>query len=365
MKNVAIVFASLVAAALLLSPLAHTSPDDLVTVWWAKTHLVNKERLATIPQWAIVQDGKSKHVNWTNHVSNPRFALYEPWETPGDPSDDLVLDKATGLVWTRNTSLGGSTMTWNEAADYCRGLAMGNVMGWRLASIEEMYTLFEPSGFVTGTENLWVNAPSVDGWWTGTITHSDPEPPNVVVDEDEANVDGSAFTYGMAPCWKCYNSDHAVAPGSADPTSFVQWAMAEPQLSPPLCLTPPCNYKVYAWWGDLGQEGATNAKYTIEYQGGFESITVNQQVSSNMWHLLGEYPGTDGISVFLTDEADGQVSADAVRFNCENCIDSPIAMFKGPAADTDCSWASTDDMKHVWAVRGGVNMLSPQPEPPD
>ena len=79
------------------------------------------------------------------------------------------------------------------------------------------------------------------------------------------------------------------------------------------------DYNVYAWWIEGGSR-ATNAPYTITYDGGSETIRVNQKATGTggQWNLLGTYPfaaGTAG-SVVLSDGpgADGVVVGDAIKF---------------------------------------------------
>jgi hypothetical protein len=95
------------------------------------------------------------------------------------------------------------------------------------------------------------------------------------------------------------------------------------------------NYNVYARWV-AGPSMATNAPYTIYYYliecdeevppnctcGGMvsETVTVDQQVSGGQWILLGTYPfpaGTSGY-VMLSDNADGYVIADAIKWEFDS-----------------------------------------------
>ena len=81
------------------------------------------------------------------YSANPRFAVWDP-NTPSDPNDDMVLDRSTGLIWTRNANLPNDTKTWQDAVTYCANLEFpGNYnqrTDWRLPSIEELTTLTEP-----------------------------------------------------------------------------------------------------------------------------------------------------------------------------------------------------------------------------
>jgi len=55
-----------------------------------------------------------------------------------------VLDKETGLTWARDANLAG-TKTWLDAIDFCRSLVIGNRIGWRLPTVEELSTLLDMS----------------------------------------------------------------------------------------------------------------------------------------------------------------------------------------------------------------------------
>ena len=104
------------------------------------------------------------------------------------------------------------------------------------------------------------------------------------------------------------------------------------------------DYNVYAWW-IAGSSRATNAPYTVYYDGGTETLRVNQKAdgTADKWNLLGKYPfatGTDG-SVVLSDGpgADGVVVGDAIRLELveadEAIVDTPAAGF-----DPDGDWTS-------------------------
>ncbi len=79
-------------------------------------------------------------------------------------------------------------------------------------------------------------------------------------------------------------------------------------------------YKVYAWW-DYYSSRDTNALYTVHYNGGTDTIRVNQRdpATSNQWILLGTYSFAKGTSGYVTVTRDSSstgssTSADAVKF---------------------------------------------------
>jgi hypothetical protein len=49
------------------------------------------------PIWKLFVVGTDTAVAWFDHKPNLRFAIYNPGGT-SNPSDDLVLDKETGLI---------------------------------------------------------------------------------------------------------------------------------------------------------------------------------------------------------------------------------------------------------------------------
>jgi len=72
-------------------------------------------------------------------------------------------------------------------------------------------------------------------------------------------------------------------------------------------------YEVYARW-TVHPNRATDAKYTVTHASGQTTLTVNQQLAGGAWNLLGSFTLNAQSRVSLSDEANGFVIADAVRF---------------------------------------------------
>jgi hypothetical protein len=64
-------------------------------------------------------------------------------------------DPVTELMWTRKDN--GYALRWQPAAEYCRSLQLGGYSDWRLPSIEELMTIYNPAARVAcGTDGYKV-----------------------------------------------------------------------------------------------------------------------------------------------------------------------------------------------------------------
>jgi hypothetical protein len=55
-------------------------------------------------------------------------------------------DPATGLMWTKSDN--GSNVNWNQASAYCSSLRLGGYSDWRLATIDELQSIYDPNANV-------------------------------------------------------------------------------------------------------------------------------------------------------------------------------------------------------------------------
>ena len=90
------------------------------------------------------------------------------------------------------------------------------------------------------------------------------------------------------------------------PPNTATWTLAIPATK---------DYRVYARW-TAHPNRASDAKYTVNTSAGAATVTVDQQAASGQWNLLGTWNFAAGnASVSLTDQANGYVIADAIRFD--------------------------------------------------
>lgn len=133
------------------------------------------QELRKTPIWQIFKDSRAAiSVKWQD-ADNPRFAVYDAG-TPAVQSDDVVLDKETGLVWKK---IPGTTLRdWFQATYDCIGETAGRRMGWRLPTVEELLSLRGGEGpaLAEGHPFSIINAPGTQpSYWSSTTDITTPD----------------------------------------------------------------------------------------------------------------------------------------------------------------------------------------------
>jgi len=81
-------------------------------------------------------DARGGIINCAGSGQDAEFKSGVSWPAPRfEVLDDVVLDRLTRLVWTRNANMAEFPLTWQEALDYVATMDRDNVFGfsdWRL-----------------------------------------------------------------------------------------------------------------------------------------------------------------------------------------------------------------------------------------
>ncbi|RJQ56391.1 MAG: DUF1566 domain-containing protein [Desulfobacteraceae bacterium] len=116
---------------------------------------------------------------------------------------ELVADTHTGLVWTRNASLGDLPMTWKEALTFVCDLNCKKLHGfgdWKLPNRRELFSLVSHE---TVNPSLPAGHPFADvreSYWSATISR-----------------------YDVRYAWVLYLQDGAVGVGYMPLSEFYLW----------------------------------------------------------------------------------------------------------------------------------------------
>ena len=98
------------------------------------------------------------------------------------------------------------------------------------------------------------------------------------------------------------NACYWIKPG--DGSKGALWRTDNPLLG---------TYNIYVWYGTLPQgRSATNAHFIVSTPKGSWTFIIDQNKNISKWNLLGEFK--DPLCVKVTNEADGPVIIDAVKF---------------------------------------------------
>lgn len=98
------------------------------------------------------------NISWHQKLSQDRFKLVL--------DNSAVLDKETNLVWQqRRTS---NVYTWAQAINACLNSAFGGRYGWRLPTVEELLTVFDPlaGSYPWLPQGNLFSGQGTGSWWT-------------------------------------------------------------------------------------------------------------------------------------------------------------------------------------------------------
>lgn len=118
-------------------------------------------------------EASGRQIPCTGSGQDAEFQSGVTWPVPRfEQAEETVLDRLTGLIWTRNANLAEFPLEWNEALDYISGMNRENAFGhsdWRLPNRRELRSLMSHQ---TSKPALPEGHPFQDvflGWyWTST-----------------------------------------------------------------------------------------------------------------------------------------------------------------------------------------------------
>ena len=124
-------------------------------------------------------------------TSNGPYYALPAWDQSLPPSSryiilnnfnsEAALDRETGLVWERNATEAGTD--WAGAMRVCVDKSTGGRKGWRAPTIEELMSIFGPSGAHPGSpfdlifSFMWSSstvAGATSEAWASVIGHAEP-----------------------------------------------------------------------------------------------------------------------------------------------------------------------------------------------
>jgi arylsulfatase A-like enzyme len=123
---------------------------------------------------------------------------------------------------------------------------------------------------------------------------------------------------GMAPRFQLNGRDWSLVADGGDCMGGCYWAAPGPNANSVVWRSDPPligDYEVSVWYGHPPLQGkplATNAKFVVRFKNGEFYFPMDQNRNQGQWNLLTRVH--DPISVTLTNQANGPVVADAVRF---------------------------------------------------
>jgi len=175
----------------------------------------------------------------------------------------------------------------------------------------------------------------INGLTQGYITGDNPYPPlealpeiEIIVDDPDASFIGNWYPSTLVPGF--YGDGYHYSEMGSGSDVFT-WGFDLPYSG---------IWEVSAMWSNRSTR-ATDSPYTINYADGSDTVRVNQEINGDQWNSLGTYTFNKGENtIFVTDEADQAVIADAIRLELKEISIPSIS--HSPAGIT-----FTGDMKNM------------------
>lgn len=243
---------------------------------------------------------------WGNtlYKGSPDIGVYE--DPDSTAADTTAPEKPSGLAVTGKTDT-TATLVWSASENSLPldGDIYDAATDAKLASV--MMSNTATLGGLTADTNysFYVIARDMSG---NASVKSDPIAVRTTIAATVVDNAAAAFTgnWVQGADATAYNNDYlAIAPGTG--ANAVTWTPNLPQDG---------YYSVYYRLPSGTSGRASNAPFTVNADGGSKTYTVNERQAGGVWLPLGLHKfkaGTAG-NVVLKDNANGEVAADAVKF---------------------------------------------------
>jgi PKD repeat protein len=221
-------------------------------------------------------------------------------------------------------------------------------------------------GYSNGYQNLNTMA------WTVTSETSEPFYNDTIIDDVYYNhgfymhnEDPSMMRYFRDTKLGGYNSHFWYTYSSASTTADTCYVTWTPNLATA------GNYEVFAYI-PTSNASATAAKYKVYYNGGMQTVIINQAPIYGQWVSLGTYPFVQGSTGYVrlgdaTGTASQKIAFDAVKFSKRAPV--PLAGFNASSVSicqnnsVQFTNTSTDATNYNWIFSGGTPATSTQTNP--
>lgn len=111
--------------------------------------------------------------------------------------DDVVIDRATGLMWAADGNaegcFDGGKKNFDDAIIYAEGLTFASFSDWRMSNVFELFSIWDMSTHSPGIYTEFFPNCNLDRYWTSTTEERNPAY-GMYVDFDEIDLDGGSKT---------------------------------------------------------------------------------------------------------------------------------------------------------------------------
>ena len=80
----------------------------------------------------------------------------------------VIVDKELGIYWQDDFAANDTSEDWEDSVDYCKNLKINNLVGWRLPTFRELFSIVDYR-YAKPAINPAFEFVSNDRYWTQTI----------------------------------------------------------------------------------------------------------------------------------------------------------------------------------------------------